>query len=133
MSQRICRSTRWFAFLIVTAAAVAGFAQQQQPPIGVPHVDLGDGPFVLDTAEQHKIRVVVVAKGLSHPWSLVFLPDGNMLVSERPGRLRIVRDGVLDPTPISGVPKVYTRGLSGLMDIALHPKFADNKLIYFSY
>jgi len=133
MSQRICRSTRWFAFLIVTAAAVAGFAQQQQPPIGVPHVDLGAGPFVLDTAEQHKIRVVVVTKGLSHPWSLAFLPDGGMLVTERGGRMRIIRDGVLDPQPLSGIPKVRAYRNAGLFDVALHPKFAENKLVYFTY
>ena len=123
--------------------ALAGWsrAQQRPPqpapvkrvPIGVPVPPLGDGPFVLDTAEQHKIRVTVITKGLSHPWSLVFLPDGNMLVSERPGRLRIIRNGVLDPAPIAGVPTVYTRGLSGLMDVALHPKFGENKLIYFTY
>jgi aldose sugar dehydrogenase len=113
--------------------AALGLAQQRPAPIGVPVAPLGDGPFVLDTAEQHKIRVVVVAKGLSHPWSLVFLPDGRMLLTERGGRLRVVKDGVLDPIPVSGVPKVYTRGLSGLMDIALHPKFAENHWIYFTY
>jgi len=89
-----------------------------QPPIGVPVPPLGNGPFILDTAEQHKIRVTVVTKGLSHPWSLAFLPDGNMLVTERPGRMRIVRDGKLDPRPISGVPAVLTMGNSGLMDVA---------------
>lgn len=103
------------------------------PPIGVPPVPIGDGPFVFDTAEQHKIRVVVVTKGLSHPWSLVFLPDGNMLVTERAGRLRIVRNGVLDPQSIAGLPQIHARGLAGLMDVILHPKFVENKLIYFAY
>src|SRR6476620_2203630 len=82
-----------FTILLIGAA----IAQQ---PVGVPVSPLGDGPFVLDTAEQHKIRVSVVAKGLSHPWSLAFLPDGSMLVTERPGRLRAIRDGKLDPRPI---------------------------------
>jgi len=132
MSERICRSIFWFIFLIVTAVVVA-LAQQQQPPIGVPHVGLGAGPFVFDTAEQHKIRVVVVTKGLSHPWSLAFLPDGGMLVTERAGRLRIIRDGVLDAQPLSGIPKVRAYRNAGLFDIALHPKFADNKLVYFTY
>jgi len=108
-----------------------------QPSIGVPVPPLGNGPFILDTAEQHKIRVTVVTKGLSHPWSLAFLPDGSMLVTERPGRLRVIRDVVrdakLDPRPISGAPAVLTIGNSGLMDVALHPKFAENKLIYFTY
>ncbi len=56
-----------------------------------------------------------------------------MLVPERPGRLRIIRNGVLDPTPIAGVPRVRTDGNGGLMDVALHPQFADNRLVYFTY
>src|ERR1700693_5669651 len=82
----------------------------QQPPIGYPVAPLGAGPFVFDTAEQHKIRVTVVTKGLVHPWSLAFLPDGNILVTERPGRVRMIRDGVLDPKPIGGVPQPRTKG-----------------------
>ncbi|MBZ5677491.1 MAG: PQQ-dependent sugar dehydrogenase [Acidobacteriia bacterium] len=116
-------------------AAMAGAVAQQ--PIGVPVAPLGNGPFVFDTAEQHKIRVSVVAKGLEHPWSLVFLPDGSMLVTERPGRLRVIhdvtRDAKLDPKPVTGVPAVRLIGNSGLMDVALHPKFAENKLVYLTY
>jgi aldose sugar dehydrogenase len=108
-------------------------AQAQEPPIGVPVPALGAGPFVLDTAEQHKIRVTIVTKGLVHPWSLAFLPDGSMLVTERPGRIRVVRNGSLDPKPIGGVPQPRTNGNGGLMDIALHPKFAENHLVYFTY
>jgi glucose/arabinose dehydrogenase len=89
--------------------------------------------MVFDTAEQHKIRVVVLAKGFAHPWSLAFLPDGNMLVTERAGKLRIVRHGVLDPEPVGGVPAVQVTSLWGLMDIALHPQFAQNKQVYLSY
>ncbi|MGA2881968.1 MAG: PQQ-dependent sugar dehydrogenase [Bryobacteraceae bacterium] len=123
-------------FAVWIAIAAIAPAQQQQPtppPIGLPHGALGDGPFVFDTAEQHKIRVVVVTKGLSHPWSLAFLPGGNMLVTERAGRLRIIRDGVLYPQPLSGLPRVHSVRNAGLFDIALHPKFAENKLIYFTY
>ena len=79
------------------------------------------------------IRVVPVARGLSHPWSLAFLPDGSMLVTEREGRLRIIRNGVLDPTPIAGVPKVFARVLGGLLDVALHPAFAQNRIVYLAY
>src|SRR5262249_38701129 len=82
---------------------------------------------------QHQIRVVIVTKGLSHPWGLAFLPDGNMLITERAGRLRVIRDGVLDTKPIAGVPEVYAKQLSGLMDIALHPRFSENKLVYLTY
>jgi glucose/arabinose dehydrogenase len=79
------------------------------------------------------IRVVPVVTGLSHPWSLAFLPDGSMLVTEREGRLRVIRDGVLDPTPVSGVPAVFARVLGGLLEVALHPRFAENRLVYLSY
>jgi len=101
--------------------------------MGVSPVRLPDEPLVFDTAEQHKMRVVVVAKGFAHPWSLAFLPDGGMLVTERAGRLRIVRDGVLDPQPIGGVPEVHLTNLWGLMDVALHPQFAETKLLYLTY
>jgi glucose/arabinose dehydrogenase len=87
---------------------------------------------VLDTALQRPIRLVVT-KGLQQPWSMAFLPDGAMLVTERPGRLRIVRNGVLDPTPIAGLPKVQAAGLAGLMDLALHPRFSENRFVYFTY
>ena len=101
--------------------------------IGVPVSPLGEGPWTLDTAEQHKIRVSVVARGLSHPWAIAFLPDENILVTERPGRLRLIRDGVLDLLPISGTPKVRTEGNGGLMDVAVHPEFSKNGLIYLTY
>lgn len=81
-----------------------------------------------------KFRVVEVAAGLSNPWSLAFLPGGDMLVTERPGRLRLIRGGErLERQPITGLPKIAARGQGGLLDVAVHPKFADNKLIYFSY
>jgi glucose/arabinose dehydrogenase len=95
---------------------------------------LGDGPFTFETYEQRKIRVSVVTKGLSHPWSLAFLPGGDMLVTERIGRLRLVRNGVLQPEPVKGTPIVVSIStMAGLMDIALHPRFAENKRIYISY
>ena len=122
---------RAIAFMLVCMLAV-GHAQQQ-PAIGLPVPSLGPGPFVFDTAEQHKIRVSVVTRGLSHPWSIAFLPDGRMLVTERPGRLRVIRNDVLDPTPVAGVPRVRTDGNGGLMDVALHPQFADNRLVYLTY
>src|SRR6266850_699161 len=122
--------------LMVVVAGVTGAAQQQTrtapPPIVWPSPALADGPIVLDTAIQHQIRLIVT-KGLNQPWSMAFLPNGSILVTERPGRLRIVRDGVLDPNPIAGVPEVRAQGLAGLMDLALHPRFNENKLIYFTY
>ncbi|MFN4088788.1 MAG: PQQ-dependent sugar dehydrogenase [Alphaproteobacteria bacterium] len=84
-------------------------------------------------SEHGPIRVVEVAGGLEHPWGLAFLPDGRMLVTERPGRLRIVgADGRLSP-PIEGVPDVYASGQGGLLDVALDPDFERNRLVYLSY
>ena len=82
---------------------------------------------------QHDFRIVPVVDGLMNPWSIAFLPGGDMLVTERPGRLRIVRKGKLLEAPVAGVPQVMARGQGGLLDIALHPNFASNHLIYLSY
>ena len=81
----------------------------------------------------HDFRVVTVTEGLVNPWSLAFLPGGDMLVAERPGRLRIVRGGTLLPDPVPGLPAIRAAGQGGLMDLALHPDFAANRLLYFSY
>jgi glucose/arabinose dehydrogenase len=124
------QNARLGCVLFMVGAVVFG---QQRPAPTIPRAPLGSGPFTFDTAEQHKIRVVVLTKGLSHPWGLSFMPDGNILVTEREGRLRLIRDGVLDPKPIGGVPQVYAKQLSGLMDIALHPKFSENRLVYLTY
>jgi glucose/arabinose dehydrogenase len=102
------------------------------PPIVWPSPPLADGPIVLDTGIQHQIRLVVI-KGLNQPWSMAFLPGGEILVTERAGRLRIVRKGMLDPNPVAGVPEVRAQGIGGLMDLALDPHFSDNKLIYLTY
>jgi len=90
---------------------------------------------VVTQSENYIFRVVTVVDRLEHPWALAFLPDGNMLVTERPGRLRIVRNGVLDPEPISGIPPLWylAEGNSGLLDVALHPNFVSNRLVYFTY
>lgn len=84
-------------------------------------------------SEQHSYRVVTVASELAHPWGIAFLPGGGLLVTERDGRLRVVRDGKLDPKPVSGLPRLMVGGQGGLLDVALAPAFADNRLIYFSY
>ncbi len=84
-------------------------------------------------SQAHTFRVVTVVEGLEHPWSIAFLPGGDMLVTERPGRLRIVRNGVLLDAPVPGVPPVLARGQGGLLDVVLHPDFASNRLIYLSF
>ena len=112
---------------------LASLQTAAQPGIGVPVPPLGDGPWIIDTAEQHSIRLSIVTKGLSHPWAIAFMPDGSMLITERDGRLRYVRNDVLDPREISGLPAIRTVGNGGLMDVALHPQFEDNSLVYFTY
>ena len=81
----------------------------------------------------HDYRVVTVAEGLVVPWSIAFLPDGDILVTERSGRLRIIRNGKLLPDPVPGMPAVVARGQGGLLEVVPHPDFASNRMIYISY
>jgi len=90
----------------------------------------GPAPISGDVPEAPGWRAEVVIDGLSHPWAIAWLPDGSALVTERPGRLRLIRDGRLDPKPIAGLPQVSAFGQGGLLDIALHPDFADNRWVY---
>jgi glucose/arabinose dehydrogenase len=130
------------------AMAALGIAQQQPhqlPPqqqqvgesgfrrTGYQATPLGSGLFIFDTAERFSFKVSVIARGMPHPWSLVFLPNGDMLVTERGGRIRLIHDGVLNPNPVSGVPQVLAAGNAGLFDLALDPKFNENKLLYLTY
>ncbi|MEM1426414.1 MAG: PQQ-dependent sugar dehydrogenase [Cyanobacteria bacterium P01_H01_bin.130] len=78
-------------------------------------------------------ELVTVLDNLEHPWGFAWLPDGDLLITERPGRLRLVRNGVLEPTPIAGLPAVFAENQGGLLDIAIHPRFTENRLIYFTY
>ena len=87
----------------------------------------------IERSQQHDFRIETLADGLEHPWGLAFLPDGGILITERPGRLRLYKDGALQSEPIAGVPEVVARGQGGLLDVALHPDFAGNGLVYLSY
>ncbi|MDX1754531.1 MAG: PQQ-dependent sugar dehydrogenase [Marinobacter sp.] len=84
-------------------------------------------------SDKARFRLETVASGLEHPWSLAFLPDGSQLVTERAGRLRRIRGGQLDPDPIAGVPEAAVAGQGGLLDVVLHPDFANNQLLFLSY
>jgi glucose/arabinose dehydrogenase len=84
-------------------------------------------------SDEHFFRIVKVVEGLEQPWSLAFLPDGRMLVTEKAGRLRLVVQGKLDPKPIDGLPQVTVHGQGGLHDVALHPDFSKNSLVYLAY
>jgi glucose/arabinose dehydrogenase len=111
-------------FLLWTPAAPAQNAPPRPP--------FADGPWTYQTYENGgtAIRVSIVTKGLEHPWSMAWLPDGDLLITERPGRLRMVHDGVLDPEPITG-----TEGLAidRFFDLALHPQFERNGFLYLTY
>lgn len=84
-------------------------------------------------ADNTDFRVEEVVAGLKHPWGMTFLPGGSILVTERPGRLRVIEDGRLLPEPVAGLPDVRQQGQGGLMDVALHPEFENNRLVYLSY
>jgi glucose/arabinose dehydrogenase len=113
--------------LLTTLASMLAQAQDftAAPP-------LPEFPVFYQTTE-YPIRVDMVADGLANPWSMAFLPNGDMLLTERAGRLRLIHDGVLDPAPIEGVPQVTLTVLGGLLDVLLHPDFANNQLLYLSY
>jgi aldose sugar dehydrogenase len=137
--------TRWIGFATVALAAcfavMAGKAQVNQPVIGIAPVPVGAGPYTFDTAEHHKLRVVVVARGLSHPFSLAFLPNGDALVTERGKGLRLVVNAtgtrsaaaMLQPEAVAGVPTTAAFRTGGLHEVALHPQFATNQLVYLTY
>jgi glucose/arabinose dehydrogenase len=127
--------SRVFRVVVATAAlfaAVVAAPASAQRRGGIPVPPLPDDAVVYQTAEG-SIRVSVFVRGLENPWSLAFLPDGDILVTENRGRLRLIHDGELQAEPIAGVPEVKTGFLSGLLDIKLHPDYAQNKLVYLSY
>jgi len=96
----------------------------------LPATALSAQTFSSDRAE---LQLETVAEGLEHPWSLAFLPDGSQLVTERPGRLRLIDNGQLRPEPIAGLPDLVVSGQGGLLDIVLHPDFAANRTLFLSY
>ena len=146
------RHRRFHAYLVVGAIGALGAASANQhrqtfaphelgnsdgpAPIVWPAPELAKRSLDIESAEERRLRVVVVARELEQPWSVAFLPDGSMLVTERAGRLRAVRDGKLMDEPVEGVPPVHTggpRGLQGLMDVVLHPRFDTNHWVYLTY
>ncbi|MDE2849003.1 MAG: PQQ-dependent sugar dehydrogenase [Acidobacteriota bacterium] len=124
------------AFLLAVAIAAQAVAQTGygRGRSGLPRVELPDEPWIMNTHLIPEVKVSVVARGINRPWSLAFLPKGDMLITERGGDLRLVRDGVLVDEPIAGVPDdVLARSLAGMMEVAVHPHFADNGYVYLTY
>ena len=120
--------------------AVPLAAQQDVPmrgttpvaPQGIKIPPLPDAPVRYETAEGQTIAVSVYARGFRNPWSMAFVSDDTILVAERGGAIKAVRNGVVDPTPVPGAPRAIGAGLSGT-DLALHPDFERNRLVYISY
>lgn len=110
-------------WLLMSLLAISGQSLAAAPAVATSTVSAG----------AYSLRIHTVAAGLEHPWSVAFLPDGRLLVTERPGRLRIIKDGTLLPQAVAGLPPVEARGQGGLLDIALHPRYAENGWLYLSY
>src|SRR6478735_7754269 len=132
-----------FRLLFATALAALAVplaAQQEVPmrgntpvaPQGLKIPPLPDTPVRYETGEGQTIKVSVYARGFQNPWSMAFVSDDTILVAERGGAIKAVRNGVVDPTPVAGAPRAIGAGLSGT-DLALHPDFARNHLVYISY
>lgn len=120
--------------LIIAAGLSINYTLNQKPP--VPTVKAAQAPTEKDkiTTKSQNITVREIVTGLEYPWGMAFIDENTILVTEREGRLRIIRDGKLDPTPISGLPEnLYVAGQGGMLDVALHPDFKNNNLVYFSY
>jgi glucose/arabinose dehydrogenase len=134
------RGGLWCATVAAAFLAAAASAQQTVPfangiPVApeMPIPPMPTKPVEYPTAEGMKIKVSVVTRGIEHPWSIAFVSNDVWLVTQTHGGLRVVRNGVLDPEPVQGVPEVKPARRSGLLEVALHPKFADNKYVYLTY
>ena len=115
-----------FSLIIATAVFVGAALWMRRVPSG-PITPSGDAPVATGW------RAVEVLRGLEHPWALTWLPNGDALLTERPGRLRLMRAGKLEAEPITGLPAILGQGHGGLMDVSLHPRFAENRWIYLTY
>jgi len=134
------RLTMRLTLIALAVLAVPLMAQQEVPmrnntpvaPQGIKIPPLPEAPVRYETAEGQNIRVSVLARGFTNGWSMAFVSDDTILVAERGGQIKVVRNGVVDPQPVTGAPVARGQGLSG-MDLALHPNFDRNHAVYISY
>jgi glucose/arabinose dehydrogenase len=134
------RFTTRLTLLALAVLAAPLMAQQEVPmrnntpvaPQGIKIPPLPEAPVRYETAEGQNIRVSVLARGFTNGWSMAFVSDDTILVAERGGQIKVVRNGVVDPQPVAGAPVARGQGLSG-MDLALHPNFDRNHAVYISY
>jgi glucose/arabinose dehydrogenase len=134
------RFTRRLTLIALAVLAVPLMAQQEVPmrnntpvaPQGIKIPPLPEATVRYETAEGQTIRVSVLARGFTNGWSMAFVSDDTILVAERGGQIKAVRNGVVDPQPVAGAPAARGQGLSG-MDLALHPNFERNHAVYISY
>ena len=120
--------------MIGTSVGITALACACSPTPASEPAAANDSTTQVYSSARHDFRVTTVADGLDHPWSMAWLPGGEMLIVERPGRVRVVRDGALQPDPVAGLPAVYReRGQGGFMDVLPHPDFAQNGWLYLSY
>ena len=114
--------------LVLICLSVCSIMASAQP------FPLSEGPWYYDTyAPSSRIKVSIVARGIENPWGMAFLPSGNILVAQKSGGIRIIRNGSLDPAIVTGTPEVRVASSGGLMDVVLHPDFAENRFVYFTY
>ncbi|WKZ57143.1 MAG: PQQ-dependent sugar dehydrogenase [Bdellovibrionota bacterium] len=117
----------WLLAVVASLISASLFAQVwTQAPTG-------PVPISNTVPEASGYRIESYIQGLEHPWSLAFLPDGRILVTERPGRLRVINGAKLEAAPIGGTPKVFASGQGGLLDVSAHPRFHENSIIYLTY
>jgi glucose/arabinose dehydrogenase len=140
MLDRSCAALRASLAALVMALVGASHGQQIVPfanniPVApeMPIPAMPAAAVEYPTAEGMRIKVSVVTRGLSHPWSIAFLPNDVWLVTQTHGGLRVVRGGVLDPEPVEGAPEVKPLRRSGLLEVTLHPRFGENQLVYLTY
>jgi aldose sugar dehydrogenase len=122
MPDRIVTRAPW---IVGAALLLAGGCESAEPALGE------NGPP--EETDTHAYAVNELVTGLEHPWGMAFLPGGDILVTERPGRIRLIRDGVLRPEAVAGAPPAQASGQGGMLDIVVHPDFASNRLVYVSY